>query len=52
MFEILKFYVIGTNYHSIETQSNWVAAFDLQNRYDMKEMLDLACKIYPGFKTK
>ena len=51
MFEILNFYVIGTNYHSIEAQSNWVAAFDLQSKHDMKEMLDLASEIYPGFKA-
>jgi len=50
MFEILHFYVIGTNYHSIEAQSNWVAVFDLQNKKNMQEMLDLAADTYPGFK--
>ncbi len=51
MFEILHFNIIGTNYHSIEAQNNWVAAFDLQNKNNMKEMIDVATKIYPGFKV-
>lgn len=51
MFEILNFSVIGTNYHNIEAQSNWVAVFDLQSKHDIKEILDLAIEIYPGFKA-
>lgn len=49
MFESLNFNVIGQNYHNTEKQSNWVAVYDLWNRRNFGEMIDLAKQLYPGF---
>ena len=49
IFESLYFDVIGKNYHSIEKQNNWVAAYDLKKKRNFDEMLGLAERLYPGF---
>lgn len=49
MFESLHFDVIGKNYHEIEKQNNWVAVYDLKEKRNFNEMINLAEQFYPGF---
>ena len=52
VFESLHFDVIGTNYHDIEKQNNWVAVYDLNEKRNLDEMSAIAAELYPGFSKK
>ena len=49
VFDILNFYVVGQNFHSIEEKNNMVAVYDLKGKKDFEEMTGLAEQLYPGF---
>lgn len=51
ILNVLNFKIIGLNYHKEEKKDSLVEVFDINKKHDIKEMVEIASKIYPKFRA-